>query len=779
VANTKTDRRQFMQLMGAGAVASSLNASIAKALAIPANVRTGSIKDVEHIVILMQENNSFDEYFGTLRGVRGFSDPRAVTLLSGNPVWLQPAGVYAADGAPAAAFGGVNSDLVIPPFRLNPAFATSANAPTDTSGAVLTSLGLVYRADLDHGWTLTHEAWNLGQWDQWPTAKTPLTMSYQTREDIPWHYAIADAFTVGDAYHCSVFSSTNPNRYYMWTGSIGNVAGCILPNGTPTAQGTNGHGAGPATSNGYIDGYPLAWTTYPEVLQQAGISWKIYQDLAGSTFAGDFGGGGPSSFAGTYQDNMVLYFNQYSSAPVSSPLFQNGIVTGSTNITGSSTQVPPSATMPAADAAEAAWQAWAGHLFDVFRNDVQNGTLPQVSWIVPPAGYSEHPAWPTNYGAWYISQVLEILTSNPEVFSKTVFLINYDENDGFFDHIVSPTPPQSTDGSDGASTVGNAYEIVTTSTPNGPIGLGVRVPFLVISPWSKGGFVSSEVFDHSSTVRFIEKRFDLPPFSNITPWRRAVCGDLTSCFNFRDPNGSPVPNLPDTTSYLPTPAELNGGGGAAIVQSSLAQVIPGLPTQEKGIRRARALPYELDVLAAVAGSTVTLQFINEGRAAAVFQVRSTNSSDQVRNYTVEAGKSLSGSWTVSGSTYNLSVYGPNGFVRYLQGSVGATAAALTVQAVYGKQGAGSIDLRITNATANQATLSVLDAYTGATVPAHFSKLGDAFAQDWSLEAVHGWYDLVITVAEDTSFSYRVAGHVETGRDSFSDPAMGGLVALKA
>ena len=96
-----TDRRQFLQLLGMGSLASTLNANIAKALSIPANNRTGTIRDVEHVVILMQENNSFDKYFGTLRGVRGFSDPRAVNinlpLASGTgttpvPVFLQPAG---------------------------------------------------------------------------------------------------------------------------------------------------------------------------------------------------------------------------------------------------------------------------------------------------------------------------------------------------------------------------------------------------------------------------------------------------------------------------------------------------------------------------------------------------------------------------------------------------------------------------------------------------------------------------------------------------------------
>jgi len=80
-------RRSFLKLMGSGALAGSMPTGIARALEIPAHNRTGSIADVEHIVILVQENRSFDHYFGTLRGVRGFGDPRAVRLPSGKSVW--------------------------------------------------------------------------------------------------------------------------------------------------------------------------------------------------------------------------------------------------------------------------------------------------------------------------------------------------------------------------------------------------------------------------------------------------------------------------------------------------------------------------------------------------------------------------------------------------------------------------------------------------------------------------------------------------------------------
>jgi phospholipase C len=753
---SKTDRRTFLKLTGMTAAAmSTLQANIAKALAIPAHNRTGTINDVEHVVILMQENRPFDHHFGTLRGVRGYNDPRAISinlpLASGTgttpaSVFLQPAGaanVAAGYGVPPDSVGGPSDGAdVIPPFRVNPA------------SFGLSNLGGSYLPGTDHGWGATHSAWNQGQYDRWAIQNGPWVMSYMNRDDLPYHYALADAFTIGDAYHCGIMGPTNPNRCYLWTGSIGNVDYL-------GAAGTDGHGAGPITYNGLsVNGAYLAWETFPEVLDAAGVSWKLYQDLEGATFAPDFGDGTGNSFAGNYTDNSLLYFNQYATSSPTSELFQGGC-------TG--TQIMSS--IPSSSAPESDWLAWQEQLFSQFRSDVESGKLPQVSWICAPAGYTEHSDYPINYGAWYISQVLDILVSNPEVFSKTVFIINYDEADGSFDHISPPTPPP-TPGA-GASTVNYDLEIVNdpASNPSGPIGLGTRVSFLAISPWSKGGYVVSQTFDHTSTIRFIEKRFGVFE-KNISPWRRAVVGDLTSAFNFVNPNDAHV-HLPSTQDFLPSVAEL-AGGNVNDLPVTPSTVILGVPKQEKGIRPSRALPYELDVEASVNASTVNLKFLNTGKATAVFQVRSGNPGDVVRYYTVEPGKHLADSWSAVPS-YSLSVSGPNGFLRSFTGSSGG--AALKVRSSYETEGPGSIELEITNVSAHKTAVTVLDAYTGNSIN-QFLNPHDDFEKELSLGQFHGWYDLIVTVAGDPTFKYRLAGHVETGRDSFSDPALGGLVTLK-
>ena len=709
-----SERRKFMKIMGSSAIAAAaLPNSISKALAIPAHNRTGTIADVEHIIILTQENQSFDHYFGTLKGVRGFSDPRAVNLPNGRPVWYQP--------NPTDPFGLGVSEL--PPFRIN-----------------ALSLGLEYLPGTAHDWNSSHRAWNAGQYDQWVVNKSPITMAYLTRADIPYHFALADAFTICDAYHCSVMGPTDPNRYHMWTGWTGN----------------DGAGGGPVLSNAEV-GYD--WTTYPERLSAAGISWTVYQDIGVGLDGNGYWGWTSNAYIGNYGDNSLLYFHQYQNALPGTPL-AIGAKTG-TNIAAGGTQA---------------------NLFDIFREDVRTGKLPQVSWIASPEAYSEHANWPANFGAWYISQILDILTSNPDVWSKTILFINWDENDGGFDHIVSPTPP--TNSTDGKSTVDTKNELYVDNGSgfiSGPIGLGTRVPLLAISPWSKGGYVNSQVFDHTSLIQFIEQRFGqkypdiIEP--NITPWRRAVTGDLTSIFNFANPNEHKA-SLPKTASYLPPEANSNPSyaSGRPSYPVTPSNVVLGVPTQELGIRPARAIPYELEVYgtASFADSRFSIHFNNTGDAAAVFQVRSGNSTDLPRTYTVEPGKQLSDDWQVS-SSYDLSVYGPNGFFRSFKGSLTDSSknSNLIVRESYDTEDRGGISLQIENSSQKAAEVRVLDAYTGHELVKHIASHDD-LDKDWSLYDFHGWYDLVIRVTGDSSYEYRLAGHVETGKDSITDPALGGL-----
>jgi phospholipase C len=696
----KTPRRTFLKMLGVPAMAAAMPDSIARALAAPANHRTGTIRDIEHIVILMQENRSFDHYFGTLRGVRGFADPHPVVLPSGQDVWHQPYG---------------NGYLM--PFR-----------PGE-------NVGLQFLPDPPHGFNDTHAAWNEGRYDRWVPNKGVTTMTYHTREDLPYHYALADAFTVCDAYYCSVMGPTDPNRYHMWTGWVGN----------------DGSGGGPVITNAEL-GYD--WSTYPERLQSAGISWKIYQDIGYGLDAAGFWGWTDNPYIGNYGDNSLLYFHQYQNAVPGTPLAENA-KTG-TNVLA---------------------QALDPHrLIDIFREDVGFGRLPQVTWIVAPEAYSEHPNWPPNYGAWYVSQFVEVLASHPEVWAKTALFVTFDEEGGFFDHLVPPTPPQTA--AHGFSTVPITNEIFPGDAdhPSAPYGLGVRVPMLVVSPWSKGGWVNSQVFDHTSLIRFIEARFaDEHPGlieTNITPWRRTVAGDLTTAFDFARPDAWKQIALPSTDAYVPPDFERHPD------DVPVPPATQRLPAQERGVRPARWLPYVLDAAGVVDATdgSFRIDFRNNGTAAAVFHVRSGNPSLPPRTYTVGAHTSVSGHWDVTaiGTTeFDLSVYGPNGFLRTFKGAVSSDSTRVETRLAF-DSGSNALVLDVLNVGSSDVELTIRDAYTQKTIEFAVTA-GSAVSRRYPVERSWGWYDLTLATADDAPTQYRFAGHYETGEQSFSDPLMGGLV----
>ncbi|MGW5463706.1 phosphocholine-specific phospholipase C [Streptomyces sp. NPDC003996] len=677
----EVNRRRLLQLAGATTAFTALSSSIQRAAALPAHHRTGTVQDVEHIVVLMQENRSFDHYFGMLRGVRGFGDPRSVTQ-NGHSVWKQ------SDGT---------KDIL--PFHPD-----------------ADDLGLAFLQDLPHGWQDTHAAFNGGKYDKWVPAKGTTTMAHLTREDIPFHYALADAFTICDAYHCSFMGSTDPNRYYMWSGYVGN----------------DGQGGGPVLGN---DEKGYGWTTYPERLEKAGVSWKIYQDVGDGLDAAGGWGWIDDAYRGNYGDNSLLYFNQYRDAKPGDPLY---------------------------DKARTGTDARKGEgFFDQLKADVKGGKLPQVSWIVAPEAFTEHPNWPANYGAWYVSQVLDALTSNPDVWGKTALFITYDENDGFFDHVIPPYPPAS--GAQGKSTVDVSLDLYKgdASRVAGPYGLGQRVPMLVVSPWSKGGYVCSETFDHTSIVRFIERRFGVQE-PNISPWRRAVVGDLTSAFDFSRKDTKPVA-LPSTAAYEP-PDKVRHPD---YVPKPPAH--PALPRQEHGSRPTRPLRYApvVDGSADTAAGTFTLRFASGAHAGAAFLVTSGNRTDGPWTYTTAAGKSLTDTWNsaYSGGVHDLTVHGPNGFLRVFKGK-GKTAGPEATA----RHAGDDLELTFTNKGSGIVKLKVTNGYGGhpATVTV---RPGATVKHTVDLTASKRWYDVTVTSEADPAFLRGFAGHVENGHPGVSDPAI--------
>ncbi len=669
-------RRGFLQLTG-GASAALLTQGVQRAAALPANRTHGTIEDVEHVVVLMQENRSFDSYFSSLRGVRGFGDPHPAQLPSGQDVWHQSDGTRQ-----------------VLPFHPD-----------------VPNLGGQYVEDLDHSWAQTHEAFDGGRYDRWLQTKTPATMMYYRRQDIPWYYALADAFTVCDAYHCSLLGPTDPNRYYMWTGWDGN----------------DGSGGGPDLWNAEV-GY--SWGTYPERLQQAGVSWKIYQDVGNGLDAAGYWGWTSDPYVGNYGDNSLLYFTQYQNAAPGSPLYDRAR-------TGTDTKAGQ-------------------NLFSILRSDVAGGTLPQVSWVVAPEAYTEHGNWPVNPGMWYAANVLDALTSNPEVWAKTALFLVYDENDGFFDHLVPPHPNNPL--VPGASTVSTRNEFYAGAKDvPGNFGLGVRVPSLVISPWSTGGWVCSETFDHTSLIRFMEKRFSVTE-PNISDWRRSVCGDLTSAFDFGR-SASVTPSLPSAAGLAPTDRTRH---------PSYVPIPPAqgtMPRQEPGSRPSRALGYRFDMAASVSGSALQVAFVNDGDLGVQVQLRSAAPLPAApASYTTGAHAQQQATIPV-GPGYDLAAHGPDGFFRRW---VGTTAAPHVEVTSMTPGSSGDLLLALDNSTGAEVALTVTDAYAAAISV----RLEPHERRTLPLHLQHGWYDVSLTIPADPSWVRQLAGRIHTGAAGVSDPQLG-------
>jgi len=670
-------RRTLLRAAGAGLALSAFPPSIQRALAIPARSKRGSIMDVEHVVILMQENRAFDHYFGTLAGVRGFGDRITIPLPGGRSVWQQ----QNADG------------ITVLPYRLD---AARGNAQR-VNGT-------------PHFWNDSHNAWNRGATGHWPEFKAPWSMGYYAEAELPFQFALARAFTLCDAYHCSVLGSTNPNRLFMFTGT-----------NDPT-----GAGGGPAINN-FNDtiGPPetgYTWTTFPERLEDAGISWKVYQDLADN-----------------FSDNSLAGFRQYRQPYADgtpSPLVEKGLSTTLTNQT-----------------------------LDGFRDDVLAGRLPQVSWIVGPAVYSEHPT-PSSpvQGGVYTAEVLDALTADPDVWSRTVLLVMFDENDGFFDHVPPPAAPSLAPNGAlaGASSVEDASE---RHPDDGRVfGPGPRVPMCVVSPWSRGGWIDSQAFDHTSIIRFLEARFGVTE-PNLSPWRRAMMGDLTSAFDFRKPNRKPFPELP---VLMREEASAIRSAQAALPQVPVPFGEAGtLPVQATGIRPSRALPYELAVDATVAND-VRLVFRATGDAGAVFHVYDRLALDAgPRRYGVAAGAALDDVWPAAGDgRYDLWVMGPNGFLRHLAGSVPAAGVEVVVTA------GRTVTLRFANDAGESCAFTVTPNAYRAKAKTVRVKAGGERTRSWPLSRKHRWYDFTVTCDLAPGFARRFAGRAENGKPGVTDPAMG-------
>ncbi|MFD1629265.1 phosphocholine-specific phospholipase C [Pseudopedobacter beijingensis] len=808
-------RREFLKkaslLAGTTAAFQILPESIQRALAI--NAPAGSTYlDAEHVVFLMQENRSFDHCFGMLKGVRGFNDPRRIIQPGGLPVWIQSnkKGEHYA------------------PFHL------------DIENTKATWMG-----SLPHTWKDMVLARNEGKMNTWLEAKKPkkeyqhmpLTMGYYDRRDLPFYYAFADAFTVCDQHFCSSLTGTSANRSYFWSGAIRE---------NPHHPESIAH-----VDNWQINYKDLSWKTFPERLQKAGIDWRVYQNElsvpVGLTSEED-------DWLANFTDNNLEFYKQYNVRfhPAHRKYIRKRIgeievklktMTQEDEQRGKlenellrlrkedekypeenfntlsefdkeihkrafTTNIgdPDYHTledMPYTEGGkDQIIKVPKGDIFYQFRKDVQAGQLPTVSWLVAPCRFSDHPGSPW-YGAWYVSETLDILTANPEVWKKTIFILTYDENDGYFDHVLPFVPAHSSrpdtgklpEGMDTAAEYVTAeQEKIRTNNPeatlDSPIGLGFRVPMVVASPWTKGGWVNSEVFDHTSSLQFLEHFLEKKTGKkiveeNISPWRRLVCGNLTSIFRPVENNTKPQLDFVNRNEDIKRIYSAKSKGLPGNYQL-IKNAIPGndfkewIPHQEKGIKEACALPYDLNVNAVLDKDKgeLLIRFEIGGNLPKtkvigvpfMVQARSVYGNDvqagRTWNFTVKQGEPLVYTWAIHQfqGNYDLEVYGPNGFYRSF---VGDKNVGIHIQVDTGDGKRGFVLDKISK----DVTLLIEDKSYGYEM--RVFNTGKAEKQVWELKKSGGWYDFEIRSKDNPGFVYRYAGHIETGGPSITDPLMGG------
>jgi phospholipase C len=510
---------------------------------------------------------------------------------------------------------------------------------------------------------------------------------------------------------------TTPNRLYLWTGTID----------------ADGHAGGPVINNPDDYNPVFNWTTYPERLQAAGVSWQLYANR-------EVGDDGDHPFCGDYGDNPLWLFQAYhdslnSSDPAARQLAERGGL--------HTTWLPDSGLGKDVN-----------HVLADFIADCRAGTLPAVSWVVAPYGYSEHPAARPVDGAAYVQGMLRALFDNPKLWESTVVLIDYDENDGFFDHVIPPVAPP-----------GTAGEYV-----NGrPIGLGPRVPMTVVSPWSRGGWLNSQVFDHTSVIRFLETWTGVRE-PNITSWRRAICGDLTSCFDFHRAQVT-IPLLPNTAALraeadrtqtkLPAPTPPPVGGQTK-------------PTQEPGAAPARAIPYQPIANLTVSATGVGFDLANLGDAGLQLSVHSRTGLALTSERFDLAPRSgtATGSVPLAAATggYDVAIHGPNGFLRRAHGDAISTSAGVEATlTIVGSPAHPRLKLVLSNRGKASVTVTLVG-LAGPRAGRRTLRLNPGQHRTNVLhpvEAAHGWYDVTITLPEFAAYTRTFAGHLENGRPSIT------------
>ncbi|KAH8699073.1 putative non-hemolytic phospholipase C precursor [Talaromyces proteolyticus] len=479
----------------------ALVVSVALGLAFGASPVRAGLEEIDHVVLFMQENRAFNHYFGTMAGVRGFNDPNVQVNPDGRSVWYQTVDESLS----------TKTDYLLPWYLNYLGGDWSASTQCMVAGS--------------NGYDANHATLNGDLNNHWAVNNTPWSWGYFKKEDLPVHFAMAEAYTVNDMYQEGQITSTSPNRVTWVSGTINAPGSPTNPNGTGGVYIDNNETPGCETgADGDYSCYPLTWQTTFEVYESIGVTWQVWQDKD------------------NFDDNPNAWFKQYQEAATDSPLYEHG-------------------------------NSFL-YTLDDFTAAAANGTLPMVSIIIGQNELSEHPPWMPKDGAWLHQQIFNAVVNSPK-YNSTALIVSYDETGGWGDAVLPYHSPEGTQGEWMNDPLGEFGQIFT--------GPGFRVPAWIVSPWTRGGRVFSERCDHNSQILFVEEWLKAKGYSNYTldgmvPWRREHMCNYVNAFDFSNPDYS----IPDVPVADPPHQDSSGNfDGSSLCQANFSKAQPPVPYGEQ------------------------------------------------------------------------------------------------------------------------------------------------------------------------------------------------------
>jgi len=472
---------------------------------------------IQHLVVIFDENESFDHYFGTYPSAPG-PDGQPFTAAVGTPI---------------------PNNYVSHPLLLQPSAVPGGNPNTAPPHRIPSSA--VVTCDQNHGYGAEQKAYNGGladkfvQFTQGGGCTSPtLVMDYYDGNTVTALWNLAQHFTMSDSFFNTGFGPSTPGAVNLISG---NTSGATPLSVTGDNSGTLTGDPDPAGDDCGGGGATLSGQNIGTLMNAAGMTWGWFQGGFRPTATG---AGGKAVCGSSHANAAGATVTDYSAHHEPFQYYAS---------TANPHHLPPTGPIGTTDQAN--------HQYDLsdWDAEVRSGNLPQVSFLKAASFEDAHPGYsgPIDEQRW-IARVLDELQQSPD-WANTAVVIAYDDSDGWYDHVSPTITNHSQTASDDTICNGAAPGLGGAQDRCGP---GPRLPMLIVSPWVNPNTISSTTLDQSSILKFIEDNWNLGTIANSFD---AGAGDMTGMFNFGGGGATPKVYLdPNTGQVIPSPP---AGVGAA------------------------------------------------------------------------------------------------------------------------------------------------------------------------------------------------------------------------